>query len=164
MGFEIERKFLLAGEGWRALVTEARLYCQGYLCTDKERTVRVRITADKAFLTIKGLTAGASRLEFEYPLPQEDAKVLLEQLAEKPLVEKVRHIVPYGGLIWEVDEFLGVNQGLILAELELESETQPFAKPAWIGPEVTADPRYHNANLVKTPYRDWGGPPQGNQA
>ena len=157
MGLETERKFLLANDAWRALATDSRRYCQGYLCADRERAVRVRIAGESAFLTIKGGGAGASRLEFEYPLPLEDAKTLLDRLAEKPLIEKIRHIVPYGGLIWEVDEFFGLNEGLTLAELELESEEQPFEKPAWIGEEVTADPRYYNASLVKNPYRDWGG-------
>ena len=162
MGLEIERKFLLAGEEWRALAENSTYYCQGYLYTDKECTVRVRITSDKAFLTIKGPSAGASRLEFEYPLPLGDAKVLLERLARKPLIEKIRHIVSHGGRIWEVDEFLGDNQGLVLAELELESEDQAFDKPAWVGEEVTADPRYFNASLVKAPYRTWNGIFQGN--
>ena len=157
MGLEIERKFLLTGDAWRSLATSSRRYCQGYLCADRERAVRVRIAGESAFLTIKGGGAGVSHLEFEYPLPLEDAKILLEQLAEKPLIEKVRHFVPHGGLIWEVDEFSGLNEGLVLAELELESEVQPFEKPAWIGEEVTADPRYYNASLVKKPYRDWGG-------
>ena len=157
MGLEIERKFLLAGNAWRALTTGSRRYCQGYLCADSKRAVRVRIAGESAFLTIKGGGAGVSHLEFEYPLPLEDAKTLLEQLAEKPLIEKTRHFVPYGGLIWEVDEFFGLNEGLILAELELKSESQPFEKPAWIGEEVTADPRYYNASLVKNPYRDWSG-------
>lgn len=156
MGLEIERKFLLAGDAWRALATDSRRYCQGYLCADKERAVRVRIVGESAFLTIKGGGAGVSHLEFEYPLPLEDAKILLDRLAKKPLIEKIRHFVPHGGLIWEVDEFFGLNEGLTLAELELESEDQPFEKPAWIGEEVTADPRYYNASLVKHPYRDWG--------
>lgn len=132
MGLEIERKFLLANDVWRGLATDSRRYCQGYLCADRERAVRVRIAGESAFLTIKGGGAGASHLEFEYPLPLEDAKILLEQLAEKPLIEKIRYFVPHGGLIWEVDEFFGLNEGLMLAELELESEDQPFEKPAWI--------------------------------
>ena len=155
MGLEIERKFLLISEEWRAQATDARYYCQGYLCTDKERAVRVRIVADTATLTIKGPASGISRLEFEYPLPLADAKTLLERLAQKPLVEKIRHLVPHHGRIWEVDEFLGLNQGLIVAEVELESEDQAFAKPPWAGEEVTADPRYQNARLVKHPYATW---------
>lgn len=156
MGLEIERKFLLVGEEWRKLATGSQYYCQGYLCADKERAVRIRIAADRAFLTIKGGGAGLSRLEFEYPLPLEDAKILLERLAEKPLVEKIRHTVPCGGLVWEVDEFLGPNKGLVLAEVELEREDQSIEKPAWAGEDVSADPRYYNASLVKNPYRNWG--------
>ena len=156
MGLEIERKFLLAGDEWRTLATGSQYYCQGYLCADKKRAVRVRIAADRAFLTIKG-SGGVSRLEFEYPLPLEDAKILLERLAEKPLVEKIRHTVPYGDLVWEVDEFLGLNKGLVLAEVELEREDQPIEKPAWAGEDVSADPRYYNASLVTNPYRNWGG-------
>ena len=155
MGLDIVRKFLLVGDEWRGLSPGGSYYCQGYLNTAKERTVRVRVAGDRAFLTIKGVSAGASRLEFEYPLPLEDAKVLLEQLAEKPLVEKFRHAVSYRGVLWEVDEFLGSNEGLILAEIGLESEDQVFDKPVWIGEEVTSDPRYYNANLVKKPYREW---------
>lgn len=157
MALEIERKFLLAGEEWRALVTDSRYYCQGYLCADKDRAVRVRIAADRAFLTIKGGGVGVSRLEFEYPLCLDDAKTLLDRLAEKPLIEKIRHIVPCNGLVWEVDEFLGLNRGLVLAEVELEREDQVIEKPAWAGEEVSNDPRYYNASLVKHPYRDWSG-------
>ena len=157
MGLEIERKFLLADDAWRSLATDSRRYCQGYLCSDGERAVRVRIAGESAFLTIKGGAAGVSHLEFEYPLPLEDAKILLERLAEKPLIEKIRYFVPHGGMIWEVDEFFGLNKGLTLAELELESEDQPFEKPPWVGKEVTEDPRYYNASLVKNPYRNWGG-------
>ena len=156
MGLEIERKFLLAGEEWRSLVTDSQHFCQGYLCADKKRAVRVRIAADKAFLTIKASGSGLARLEFEYPLSVEDARMILEQIAEKPLVEKIRHNVPYGALLWEVDEFLGLNKGLLLAEVELQREDQAIEKPLWAGEEVSADPRYYSANLVKNPYQNWG--------
>ena len=156
MGLEIERKFLLVGDEWRTLATGSQYYCQGYLCAGKKRAVRVRISADKAFLTIKGSGNGVSRLEFDYPLPVEDAKTILGRIALTPLVEKIRHCVPYGALLWEVDEFLGPNKGLVLAEVELESEDQAIEKPPWAGVEVSADSRYYSAYLVKHPYRNWG--------
>ena len=154
MGREIERKFLVKGEAWRGLVPGV-LYRQGYLCGAKERTVRVRVAGEKAFLTIKGLTVGATRTEYEYEIPVNDAQTMLDDLAEKPLIEKIRYKIPYEGLTWEVDEFLGDNAGLIVAEVELTGEEQTFVKPAWVGEEVTADPRYFNSNLARHPFRQW---------
>lgn len=154
MSIEIERKFLLKNHAWRALARGVP-YRQGYLCSDLERTVRVRIAGDMAFLTIKGRNTDGSAAEFEYPLPLADAAYMLEHLAQKPLIEKVRYKIPFEGLIWEVDEFAGENAGLILAEVELQSIGQDFAKPDWIGEEVTGDSRYFNANLVKNPYKNW---------
>lgn len=154
VGKEIERKFLVKGEAWRGLVTGV-LYRQGYLCGVKERTVRVRVAGDKAFLTIKGLTVGATRAEYEYEIPVSDAQAMLDDLAEKPLIEKIRYRITYKGLIWEVDEFLGHNAGLIVAEVELASEDQAFVKPDWAGEEVTADPRYFNSNLARHPFQQW---------
>ena len=154
MGREIERKFLAKGEAWRGLAPGV-LYRQGYLCGVKERTVRVRVAGDKAFLTIKGLTVGATRAEYEYEIPVSDAQAMLDDLAEKPLIEKIRHKIPYAGLIWEVDEFLGENAGLIVAEVELADEKQIFSKPDWAGEEVTDDPRYFNSNLARHPFRQW---------
>ena len=154
MGKEIERKFLAKGEAWRGLVPGV-LYRQGYLCSAKEHTVRVRVAGKKAFLTIKGLTVGATRAEYEYEIPVADAQAMLDGLAEKPLIEKIRHKIPYSGLIWEVDEFLGDNAGLIVAEVELGSEEQTFVKPAWVGKEVSDDPRYFNSNLARHPFRQW---------
>ena len=122
MGKEIERKYLVKGDDWRKLATGVR-YRQGYLSTVKERTVRVRTVDANGYLTIKGITIGATRKEFEYPIPAADAAVLLE-LCEQPLVEKVRYKIPFGGLTWEVDEFEGANLGLIVAECELSSEDQ----------------------------------------
>lgn len=151
---EIERKFLVRGRPWHR--SEGVLFSQGYLNRDKERTVRVRIQGDRAFLTVKGLTTGATRSEFEYEIPVSDCRELLE-LCDGPVVEKRRHLVAYRGSTWEVDEFLGENSGLVIAEIELESEDQPFAKPPWLGREVTADPRYFNSNLAADPYRVWGG-------
>lgn len=152
MAIEIERKFLVTGDGWRQ--GEGIALAQGYLNRDKARTVRVRIAQDKAFLTIKGPTRGASRAEFEYEIPRDDAEQLLG-LSEGPVVEKRRHVIAHGGLTWEVDEFLGENRGLVVAEIELQFETQAFDKPEWVGEEVTEDPRYFNSNLAAHPYSRW---------
>jgi len=151
---EIERKFLLANDGWRGLA-EGVYLCQGYLSTNKHCTVRVRIAGNSAQIGIKGENHGATRLDFEYSVPLEDARLMLERLAKQPLIEKTRYAVPFAGLIWEVDEFHGDNQGLFIAEVELEDEAQTFAKPSWIGREVTGDPRYYNANLVANPFKSW---------
>jgi adenylate cyclase len=126
-----------------------------YLNSAKERTVRVRTAEDKAFLTIKGLTLGATRAEYEYAIPFDEGKAMLDALAEKPLIEKKRYKIPAGDLTWEIDEFLGENAGLIVAEVELTSEHQAFDRPAWLGDEVTGDTRYYNANLIKKPFTRW---------
>jgi len=152
MGTEIERKFMVKEGTWRNV--KGTSYRQGYLSTVKERTVRVRTIEDKGYLTIKGIAIGASRMEFEYEIPRQDAATLLH-ICEKPLIEKNRYRVEHGGFVWEVDEFFGENQGLIVAELELESEDQYFSKPDWVGEEVTGDPRYFNSNLIKNPYMKW---------
>lgn len=154
MAKEIERKFLVTGDDWRQV--KGVRYRQGYLNTNQERSVRVRLTDDQAYLTIKGMTVGATRLEFEYEIPGQDAQEILDELCERPLIEKNRHKIEHGGLTWEVDEFFGENEGLIIAEIELESEDQAFEKPDWLGREVTGDPRYFNANLVENPYSRWG--------
>ncbi len=154
MATEIERKFLLAGDDWKKLAEGVR-YQQGYLCAQKERTVRVRTIADKGFLTIKGISTGISRLEYEYEIPQADAGVLLATLCEKPLIEKKRYKIKFAGFTWEVDEFFGDNAGLVVAEIELEREDQLFEKPVWIGSEVSGDPRYFNSSLIKNPYKNW---------
>ncbi len=154
MGNEIERKFLLKGEAWRALGHPVH-YRQGYLNRSKERTVRVRRAGEKGYLTIKGISKGMTRMEYEYVIPKEDADALLHDLAEKPLIEKDRYRIEYKGLTWEIDEFFGENQGLILAEVELESEDQKIQLPDWIGKEVTQDPKYYNSNLVNHPYSKW---------
>ena len=154
MGVEIERKFSVVGDEWRAGATSAE-YRQGYLSTVKERTVRVRTIDDRGFLTVKGVTIGATRSEFEYEIPAKDARQMLEDLCERPLIEKTRYNVPYGGLTWEIDEFHGVNEGLLIAEVELTDADQTVELPAWVGEEVTDDPRYSNANLIAHPYRAW---------
>ena len=151
---EIERKFLVRNDSWRGQ-DAGKHYRQGYLSTVKERTVRVRTAADKGFLTIKGITVGASRSEYEYEIPAADANEMLDRLCERPLIEKTRYRIPHAGLVWEVDEFEGENRGLITAEVELKDEHQSVAPPDWIGKEVTGDPRYFNANLVARPFTTW---------
>lgn len=153
MGTEIERKFLVVGEGWRGL-GEATLYRQGYLNSAKERTVRVRVAASEGFLTIKGRNVGAERPEFEYSIPLADAEQLLE-LCEGPLIEKWRTKAEVAGLVWEIDEFIGDNAGLIVAEVELEREDQVVVCPEWVGEEVTEDTRYYNSSLARRPYSKW---------
>ncbi len=154
MGKEIERKFLVMGDSWRAL-GDGILYRQGYLSTVKERTVRVRTINDKAYLTVKGVTQGIARVEYEYEIPLSDANEMLDELCERPLIEKTRYTISAGDHTWEVDEFAGENLGLILAEVELESEEQTVDLPEWIGTEVSDDPRYYNANLIANPYTRW---------
>jgi len=154
MGKEIEKKFLMTGDEWRKLA-KGKAFRQGYLSTVKERTVRVRTVGDQGFLTIKGITVGATRAEYEYKIPAAEADEMLTNLCEKPLVEKNRYKIPQGELMWEIDEFLGDNLGLIVAEIELTDENQKFDRPAWIGKEVTGDPKYFNSNLTKHPYSKW---------
>lgn len=151
---EIERKFLVVGHGWKA-ASEGIAIRQGFLVAEKERTVRVRIAAGKAFLTVKSAAQGITRQEFEYPIPVAQAEQILD-LCIRPLIEKKRYRFEHQGMTWEVDEFLGENAGLVVAEIELESESQDFARPDWLGQEVSHDPRYLNANLVKSPYKEWG--------
>lgn len=154
MGTEIERKFLVLGDDWRSLGTGLP-YWQGYLVSQPERVVRVRIAGDQGFLTIKGATTGISRPEFEYPIPVEDARQLLETLCDRPFIQKNRYKIPWGDLVWEIDEFAGDNQGLIIAEVELPSADYALDLPSWIGEDVSHDPRYYNANLVKYPFSQW---------
>ncbi|MDX1415492.1 MAG: CYTH domain-containing protein [Candidatus Promineifilaceae bacterium] len=154
MAEEIERKFLVKkDEAWQQV--EGEVYRQGYLSTVKERTVRVRTIGSEGYLTIKGVTRGATRLEFEYDIPLADARQMLDELCERPLIEKTRRKIEHQGFIWEIDQFFGVNEGLVVAEIELDEEDQSFAKPSWIGAEVTDDPRYFNANLVDNPFSQW---------
>ncbi len=154
MGVEIERKFLLDGDAWRAL-GEPVLLRQGYLSSHPDRVVRVRTEGGKGSMTIKGRSHGATRGEWEYEIPLADANELLDRLCEQPLIEKYRRRIDFAGHTWEVDEFLGENQGLMFAEIELASEDQPFDKPAWIGAEVTHDRRYYNSSLVRLPFSAW---------
>ncbi len=154
MSVEIERKFLVRGSGWKTLGQGISIR-QGYLSTNPDRVVRVRIEGDMATLTIKGRTKGMTRGEWEYTIPLAEADQLLNDLCERPLTEKTRTRILYEGMVWEVDEFFGDNQGLVVAEIELESEEQSFAKPDWIAAEVTDDARYFNANLLRHPFSVW---------
>lgn len=154
MGLEIERKFLVNGDEWRAGVEGVR-FRQGFLSTVPERTVRVRVAGNRATLTIKGKTVGATRAEFEYGVPLADAEEMLDALCERPLIEKVRYTLVTGGHTWEVDVFEGENAGLVVAEIELGAEDEAFDRPAWLGAEVTDDPRYFNSNLVSKPFSTW---------
>ncbi len=155
MATEIERKFLVVTEAWRARVTRSRTMRQGYLSGSEKGSVRVRISGGEAWLNIKSATLGVRRLEFEYAIPLTDATDMLERLCDGPLIEKIRHDVPVDGHLWEVDEFLGENAGLVVAEIELGAENEAFTVPEWIGDEVSHDPRYYNVSLVKRPYRLW---------
>lgn len=152
MAVEIERKFLVTGDAWRT--APGTRYSQGYLNRDKSRTVRVRIAGDQGFLTIKGVSVGATRAEFDYPVPLADAEAML-LLCDGPVVRKTRHVVVHAGMAWEVDAFEGDNAGLVVAEIELASEDQAFALPDWVGAEVTGDARYFNSNLAVRPFRTW---------
>jgi len=154
MGTEIERKFLVRKGTWRP-ESKGYLCRQGYLSTVKKRVVRVRLTGDMGFLTVKGITEGFSRLEFEYEIPVRDAHQMLDILCEHPLIEKNRYREEHKGIIWEIDVFLGINKGLVLAEVEIKSPTQQLALPSWTGKEVSEDPRYFNSNLVKNPFTRW---------
>ncbi len=151
---EIEYKFKVISNDWKKNATGV-YYKQGYLSLDCGRTVRVRLEGDNAKLTIKGQKTGPSGEEFEYEIPFEDAVDILENLCFKPMVEKKRYKVNYDGFTWDVDEFLGENKGLVIAEIELERIDQVFNKPAWVGENVTGDPKYKNANLVRNPFKNW---------
>jgi CYTH domain-containing protein len=150
---EIERKFLVRDDSWRDGTSSTRI-AQGYLSTDPARSVRVRLAGEQAWLTIKGLAEGISRDEFEYPIPAADARQLLS-LCLPGIIDKTRHLVPFGGKSWEVDVFHAANEGLIVAEIELEHADESPPLPPWLGAEVTDDPRYFNSSLASQPFRDW---------
>ena len=153
MGIEIERKFLVKDVSWKAAADQGRICRQGYLLSDGGMTVRIRVIGEKAFLTIKGASNGISRMEFEYEIPTVDAEALLE-LCDN-LVEKVRYLVSYAGMVWELDVFAGANEGLVMAEVELESVGQKVSLPEWVVEEVSGDPRYYNAYLARHPFTGW---------
>lgn len=155
MALEVEHKFLLANDSWREEIDHSVHYKQGYLSSSPLSSVRVRISDSHAWLNIKSATIGTHRQEFEYEIPLDDANTILDQLCHKPLVEKMRHFVHHADHVWEIDEFMGDNAGLIVAEVELSQIGESFEKPAWIGAEVTHDLRYYNNNLTKNPYKNW---------
>ena len=154
MGKEIERKFVIDRSAWKPQDGGVH-FKQGYLNSQKERVVRVRIEGDAAKLTIKGPTDGITRSEFEYAIPVEDAALLLDKLCEQPLIDKHRHKEVHFGRTWEIDVFHGDNEGLVVAEVELASEDERPELPAWAGEDVSSDPRYFNSNLLKNPYKNW---------
>lgn len=154
MGIETERKYLVKGDDWKKQ-GKGQFYQQGYLSSHPDRTVRVRTAGNSGYLTIKGRTTGASRSEYEYPIPYPDAQEMLDQLCEKPIIKKIRYRIDYKGLVWEVDEFQGENRGLVVAEVELTDEQQLVVLPDWVDREVTAEARYYNANLVSHPFSQW---------
>lgn len=156
MAMEIERRFLVSGDGWRQ--APGRVLKQGFIAVSRERVVRVRVDGEQGWLTVKAMVTDASRLEFEYPIPLADAEQMLAQVCPAAM-EKIRRRVTVGAHVWEVDEFFGDNAGLVLAEVELQDEAEPFERPAWLGAEVTANGRYTNAHLSQHPYSRW---PQGH--
>ena len=153
MGTEIERKYLVAGDAWRELA-EPVAYRQGYLSAEPTCTVRVRVAGERGYLTVKSKPVGAVRREFEYEIPVADAEQLFG-LCRQPLIEKTRRRIPHGDLVWEVDEFLGANAGLVVAECELAAEDQVVVEPPWVGREVTGDERYYNSSLAERPFTTW---------
>lgn len=155
MGVEVEHKFLVVSDEWRAAATGATRIVQGYLARTPLATVRVRVRGERGFVTIKGPSSGVSRSEYEYEIPVADATSMLEQLAEGPVIDKVRHLVPVGRHTWEVDVFAGANAPLVLAEVELAEAGEPFELPSWAGTDVSDDARYYNANLARAPYSGW---------
>ncbi len=159
MGMEIERKFLVSGKPWQAFDIQGIKYTQGYLSTDPSRIVRVRLCEDaqqqRAYITIKSALSALTASEYEYAIPFDDARTMLETLAATPLIEKIRYRIPHVNKVWEVDVFLGSNKGLVMAEVELEHELEEFEKPAWVTQEVSTDIRYKNSELAKTPFSNW---------
>lgn len=155
MSVEIERKFLVRDESWRAGVSDSTDLQQGYLANTGSCSVRLRLAGGRAWLSVKAMDPGPARLEFEYEVPPADATEMLAALADGPLIEKRRHLVPLGSQCFEVDEFLGDNDGLVVAEIELAAAGQDFPRPAWLGDEVTMDPRFYNFRLAREPFRNW---------
>lgn len=155
MATEIERKFTIKNDHWRTEVNKSQRYVQGYLAGNERASIRVRIAGDKANINIKSATLGIFRQEYEYAIPLDDAQTMLDDLCEKPVIDKVRHFVSFAGKTWEIDEFSGENQGLIVAEIELNEIDESFELPAWAGEDVSHDKRYYNVSLVKHPYKNW---------
>lgn len=155
MGIEIERKFTLKSDHWRNEVTNSQRMVQGYLAGNDLTSVRIRISGDQANINIKSATLGIFRQEYEYAIPINDAQKMLDDLCTKPIIDKVRHLVTFAGKLWEIDEFSGDNQGLIVAEIELDDVNEKFELPKWVDEDVSHDKRYYNVCLVKHPYKDW---------
>jgi len=155
MPIEIERKFLLVNNNWRELVKYSHRIRQGYMGEISKASVRIRVQGDIANINIKSATLTMRRMEYEYEIPLHEAEEMLDQLCNQPQVDKTRYIVEQGKHKWEIDEFYGDNQGLVVAEIELSDEMEAFDKPEWLGKEVTQDPRYYNVNLIKQPYKNW---------
>lgn len=155
MGTEIERKFLVKNNNWRKHASTGVKYIQGYFTTNKHCSIRVRIEGDVAAINIKSATIDITRMEFNYPVPIDDAYEMLDKLCEKPLIEKTRYHLKYDGHDWDIDEFSGENKGLIVAEIELGNVDDRFSTPDWLGQEVSDDPRYYNVCLIKNPYQSW---------
>ena len=161
MATEIERKFLLSSDRWRDSADSGTRLRQGYLIGAEKSSVRIRIEGERANINIKSATLGVRRQEYEYPIPLADAEEMLDTLCEQPQIEKTRYHVPLGGHVWEVDVFAGDNAGLVVAEVELEDENEPFERPEWLGEEVSEDTRYYNVCLIRHPYKDWDNGPTG---
>lgn len=161
MGVEVERKFLVVGDAWRAAATERIRMRQGYLTREGPSSVRVRITGDEARFNLKSAEIGTTRLEFDWAVPRDEAEQILDRLCHRPLIEKVRHLVRHEGHLWEIDEFEGDNAGLVVAELELGAADEAFARPAWLGREVTQERRYYNQALVEHPFKRWSAAERG---
>ncbi len=155
MAIEIERKFLVRNDSWRVRAQPGQRYRQGYLTTEAQSSVRVRIAGEQGYLNIKSATLGVTRMEFEYRIPRQDAEEILDRLCVQPLIEKTRYIVEHAGHTWEIDVFEGDNAGLVVAEIELHSQDEAFELPDWAGEEVSHDPRYYNVSLVIHPFKDW---------
>lgn len=155
MGIEIEHKFLVSDDRWRQRVERSVRMRQGYLTSDARCSVRVRVAGGQGFLNIKSGTLGIRRSEYEYPIPLAEAEEILDALCEKPLLEKIRHFVSHDQHVWEIDEFAGDNAGLIVAEVELSRPDEPFARPDWLGEDVSLDIRYYNSQLARRPYTTW---------
>ena len=155
MSTEIERKFLIINDNWKRSVYETTDYIQGYFNTNKDCSIRIRIANNTASINIKSATLGIHRSEYDYPVPVNDAKEMLEHLCIKPLIEKTRYKLKFENHMWEIDVFYGENKGLLVAEIELDSIDEQFSKPDWAGDEVSDDPRYYNVCLVDNPYKNW---------
>lgn len=155
MGLEIEKKFLVKDESWKQQALHGTYYRQGYISSQSGRVVRIRTREDKAYLTIKGKSIGATRSEYEYEIPYEEAVEMLAQVCEKPVIEKTRYKIMYENLLWEIDVFEKENKGLVIAEVELEEEEQEIDLPPWVGEEVTMQEKFYNASLIKNPFSQW---------